>query len=76
MHITYESSAPTFGGKLRDTSYYAQVTNIIRILRDKTSLRLIAEHLNRNQFTTPSGLPWTRARVSEYIKSTAFTKGT
>lgn len=76
MHITYESSAPTFGGKLRDISYYAQVTNIIRILRDKTSLRLIAEHLNRNQFTTPSGLLWTRARVSEYIKSTAFTKGT
>lgn len=76
MHNAYESSAPTFGGKLRDTSYYAQVTNIICILRDKTSLRLIAEHLNRNQFTTPSGLTWTRARVSEYIKSTAFTKGT
>lgn len=76
MHVNYESKAPVFGGKLRDTSYYIQTTNIIRILRDKTSLRLIADHLNRNQLTTPSGLPWTRARVSEYIKSTAFTKGT
>lgn len=75
MHLAFESTAPTFGGKLKDTSYYAQVSNIIRVLRDKTSLRQIADHLNRNQFTTPSGLTWTRARVSEYVKSTAYLKG-
>ena len=71
MHLTFER-APVFGGKLRDSGYYAQVSQIIQILRDKASLRLIADHLNRNQLTTPSGLSWSRARVSEYIKSTAY----
>jgi hypothetical protein len=75
VHLTYKSKAPIFGGKLRDSAYYELISRTIQVLRDKASLRIIADHLNRNQLTTPSGLPWSRARVSEYIKSTAY-KGT
>jgi hypothetical protein len=75
MGITFALQAPVFGGKLRDSAYYAAVSNIIRILRTQSSLRLIASHLNTQGFTTPSSLPWTKGRVAEYIKSTAFTKG-
>lgn len=71
MHLTFDR-APVFGGKLRDSSYYKLVSQTIQVLRDKASLRVIANHLNRNQLTTPSGLSWSRARVSEYIKSTAY----
>lgn len=75
MHTTFASHAPIFGAKLRDSAYYAQVSNIIRILRKQSSLRIIGDHLTRQGFTTPSGLVWTKARVADYIKSTAFTKG-
>lgn len=75
MDTTFAPQAPIFGGKLRDSRYYDAVSHIIRILRTQASLRLIAEHLNREGFTTPSRLNWTKGRVAEYIKSTAFTKG-
>ena len=75
MDTTFASQAPTFGGKLRDSRYYTEVGNIIRILRTKSSLRIIASHLASQGFTTPSGLPWTKGRVAEFIRSAAFTKG-
>ena len=75
MDTTFASKAPVFGAKLRDSGYYAHVSQIIQTLRTKCSLRIIANHLASQGFTTPSRLPWTKARVAEYIKSTAFTKG-
>lgn len=72
MDTTSVSQAPIFGGKLRDSGYYAQVSNIIQILRNKCSLRTIANHLASQGFTTPSRLPWTKARVADYIKSSAY----
>ena len=70
MDIT--DGPPAFGAKLRPASYYEQVSNICRILRKQASLRVIAQHLNNQQFTTPTGLIWTRERVADYLKSTAY----
>jgi hypothetical protein len=61
---------PTFGGKLNNDAYYEAVGNIIKALRPASKLRTIAEHLTAAGFLTPSGLPWNRRRLSDFIRST------
>ena len=60
---------PSFGGRWRTDEYYSAVTNIIRILKGKSSLRIIAQHLDRQGFTTPRGMPFNRDRLVRFIKS-------
>jgi hypothetical protein len=60
---------PSFGGRLRTENYYTNISNVIRILRGRSSLRVIAMHLNSQGFTTPTGLPFNRDRLARYIKS-------
>lgn len=65
-------SAPAFGGRLRTPEFYAQTNSIIRTLRGKATLKVLAQHLNNQQFTTPTGREWTKDRLAAYLKSTAF----
>lgn len=60
---------PSFGGRLRNEAYYTNTSNVIRILRGRASLRIIAQHLNSQNITTPTGLPFNRDRLARYIKS-------
>lgn len=63
-----ENAKPAFGGRLKTPDWYASLNSVIRVLRDHSTLRTICQHLNANHFTTPSGLPWTRDRLSAYLK--------
>jgi hypothetical protein len=62
-------ATPSFGGRLNNQSYYDAVSGIIRVLRPASSLRIIANHLNKAQFLTPSGLPWNRDRVANFLRN-------
>jgi hypothetical protein len=59
---------PSFGGKLRTQAYYDAVNQILGVLLPYSTLRTCAQHLNAQGFTTPAGNPWTRERVSTYLK--------
>lgn len=63
---------PSFGGKLQSPAYYSGVNSIVATLRTMTTIRTIAEHLNRAGFTTPTGLSWTKDRLANYLRSTAI----
>lgn len=63
------NAVPAFGGRRKTEEYYATVSGIIRILRNKAPLSVIATHLNSQGLTTPTGLPFTRDRLTRYIKS-------
>jgi hypothetical protein len=62
---------PGFGAKLRTPEFYATVNQTLSVMRDKATLRAIAQHLNNQGLTTPGGLPWTRSAVSNYIRQSA-----
>jgi len=66
---TTDVLSPSFGGKLRTDDYYEKVSSIVRILKGKSSLRIMAMHLNSQGFTTPRGMPFTRDRLVRFIKS-------
>jgi hypothetical protein len=68
MHAT-DTLAPNFGGRWRTEDYYTKITAILRILKGKSSLRIMAMHLNSQGFTTPRGMPFTRDRLVRFIKS-------
>jgi hypothetical protein len=65
-------ATPRFGGKLNNPAYYDSVSGVIRVLRPASSLRIIANHLNKAGFQTPSGLVWNRERVANYIRNTSI----
>lgn len=60
---------PTFGGALQSPEYYEKVSAIIRVLRDYSTLRVIAAHLQSQGLLTPARLPWTRLHVANFIRS-------
>ena len=70
--MTTLQSRPSFGGKLKQPEFYASVDSILAVLRPTATLRVMAEHLNRAGFTTPSGLIWTRSRVASYLRTTTL----
>lgn len=72
MDIKNAFSVPTFGGRLRTPEFYTQLNGVIRTLRGKATLKTLAQHLNNQQFTTPTGRDWTKDRLAAYLKSTAF----
>ena len=59
---------PSFGGRTRSEVYYTVISAAIASLRPATSLRQIAEALNRNGFRTPRGLEWTKTRVVAFLR--------
>lgn len=60
---------PTFGGKLQAPDYYVSVSNIVAILRSYSTLATIAGHLQGQGFLSPSGKPWNKQRVANFIRS-------
>lgn len=64
---------PSFGGTLQDASYYLAVSNIINVLREHSTLNVIASHLNAQGFLSPSGKPFNKARVANFLRSTHYT---
>ena len=61
---------PTFGARHQDAAYYLSVFDIIDIFRLTSTLREMADSLNLLGLSTPTGLPWTRTRVSNFIRTT------
>lgn len=70
-----QNAVPKFGGRLKTDDYYQNLNSTIRVLRGYSTLRTIANHLNAQLFTTPSGKDWTRDRLASYIKTNNITKG-
>lgn len=66
--MVIQNAAPGFGSKLKTPEYYSQVQDIIAVLRGHSTLRVIASHLNAQNFTTPSGLAWSRDRLATFLK--------
>lgn len=66
--MVIQNRRPAFGGKLKTDDYYTQVNAIIAVLRDHSTLRVIASHLTAQGFTTPTGLSWSRNRLATYLK--------
>lgn len=64
-----ENARPKFGGRLKTQDYYRDLNSVVRVLRDHSTLRVICDHLNAQLFTTPTGLRWTRDRLSAYLKA-------
>jgi hypothetical protein len=60
---------PLFGQKLRPLSYYETITGIISTLRPYSSLKTVADHMNRMGLTTPKGLPWSKIAVANYVRT-------
>jgi hypothetical protein len=67
--MSASNASPAFGGKLKNDAFYTAVNGIINVLRPASSLRVIATHLTNAGFQTPTGLPWNRHRVSDYIRN-------
>lgn len=63
------NAVPAFGGRRKTPEYYTNISNIVRILKGKAPLSIIAAHLNSQGMTTPTGLPFNRDRLIRYIKS-------
>jgi hypothetical protein len=66
----YMPVRPTFGGRKQHSTYYGAVNAIVCQLRETHTLRAISETLNGSGFTTPSGLPFNRLRLANYIRQT------
>lgn len=64
----HENSNPRFGGRAKTENYYTTVSAEIAALRPATTLRMIADELNRKGLTTPRGLEWTKQRVTTYLR--------
>lgn len=72
IRMSSNNRVPAFGGKKKQDDYYTSVNSIINVLRPKATLAVIAEHLNRASFTTPTNLTWNRSRVASYLQSTSY----
>jgi len=60
---------PRFGGTLQDANYYVEVSNIINVLRDYSTLNVIASHLAAQGFLSPAGKPFNKSRVASFLRS-------
>lgn len=63
---------PKFGGPLQAPDYYVAVSNIIKVLRDYSTLSTIAGHLAAQGFLSPSGKTFNKQRVANFIRSTHY----
>lgn len=60
---------PKFGGTLQTPEYYADVSNVLNVLREYSTLNTMADHLNAQGFVTPSGKPFNKQRVANFLRS-------
>jgi hypothetical protein len=65
------SVKPTFGGRIRASAYYDQVLAFVTPLRETLTLNAICTALNTAGLTTPSGLTWTKGRLSNFLRAAA-----
>ncbi|WP_313034077.1 recombinase family protein [Massilia alkalitolerans] len=65
---------PRFGGPLQAPAYYEAVSSIISVLRDYSTLKTISEHLTAQGFLSPSGKPFNKQRVANFIRSPHYTQ--
>ena len=60
--------APSFGGKLKTDDYYTTIRAYIQSLRTTTPQRQIAGMLNSAGYRSPTGKPFNRATVSNFLR--------
>lgn len=60
---------PRFGGPLQSPDFYIAVSNVVAVLREYSTLNTIAGHLNAQGFLSPSGKPWNKIRVANFLRS-------
>jgi hypothetical protein len=60
---------PGFGEPLNPPSYYAEVSSIITVLRDYSTLKTIAGHLHAQGFLSPAGKEFTKQHVANFLRS-------
>jgi hypothetical protein len=63
-----QNMAPSFGGKLKTDDYYTAVTTYIQSLRRTTTQRQIAAMLNSAGYRSPTGKPFVRSTVSNFLR--------
>ena len=73
MDATY--AVPKFSGRRKTDDYYSKVTGIIRILRDKAPLSIIAAHLNSQGMTTPTGPNSSSCEISASFATSPMRSG-
>lgn len=67
------SVRPRFGGPLQTPEYYQSVSAICNVLRDYSTLATIALHLNAQGILSPSGKPFNKQRVANFLRSPHYT---
>lgn len=63
---------PEFGGRKQSPEYYTAVSSIVFVLREYSSLSTIAGHLAQQGFLSPSGKPWTKYRLANFLRSPSY----
>jgi len=63
------SVRPRFGGTLQSPEYYAAASVICNTLREYSTLNVIASHMNSQGLVSPSGKPWNKSRVANFLRS-------
>lgn len=69
--MVHPDAKPKFGGKLKQPSYYSEIRAYIDALRDTKTQRQIALMLNTTGSRTPTGKPWDRQAIANFIRNTA-----
>jgi len=63
-----QNLAPSFGGPLKTPDYYTTIRAYIQSLRTTTPQRQIAGMLNSAGYRSPTGKPFNRATVSNFLR--------
>lgn len=71
--IVHAKLHPSFGGRTRPASYYAEIRAAIAALRPETSLRDIASALNRAGLRTARDLEWDKTRIVAFLRDNRTT---
>jgi len=63
-----QNMTPSFGGKLKTPDYYAAIQAFIQSLRSTTPQRQIATLLNQAGYRSPTGKPFVRSTVANFLR--------
>jgi hypothetical protein len=63
-----QKARPEFGKPLMQPAYYASVRAFVESLRETTTQRNIADQLNRAGYRSPTGKPWDRQKVANFLR--------
>lgn len=67
--MSSDVNKPGFGAKLRTDSYYQTIAGILRTLRPLATRKVMADKLNSEGLTTPSGKPWDGLKIAAYLRT-------